>query len=442
MAHLDVRERRMETTIAYVGAKLAGKATNLRHLKSDSAHGRSTDLHIGEDRISLEWRPHHLSLFDACDITVKLVAAKGAPSTEQLDEVLENADGVVVVVDSAPTARDENARILTLVRAALGRGDGRRSIPVVVQANKVDLTDALPVEDLAGAVEWPVVPASAKRGEGVVETIEMALGKVVEAMKTRTATSATAAKMDQNPLLSALRAILRETVSVHMAEIEKQAAERIASSVSATVEGAERLLAEIRTMLLMNAKDTVRAVASQEDALGKLAASVAEMQAVSSALATRVDRLVAAQEKLQEELAARSRADREHVSALASAVKRQVQSLELDVKKLDAREQQAQIVAELAKLESKVEALTTTVAPAAASIVGFPARLGALESAIQRDVRDRVLAQLTRLEGSVHVLHVDTGESMQRADARAGEIQAGLDELLDELKKRKKGWFS
>ena len=168
MAQLDVRERRMETTIAYVGARLAGKATNLHHLKTDSARGRSTDLQISEDTLSLEWSPRRADRFDDCDVAVKLVAAKGAPSTARLDEVIGSADGVVVVVDASPSARAERARVLSLVRDALSKGSARK-IPVVVQANKVDLADAKAVQELAGEVEWPIVPASAMRGEGVVE---------------------------------------------------------------------------------------------------------------------------------------------------------------------------------------------------------------------------------------------------------------------------------
>ena len=441
MAQLDVRERRMETTIAYVGSKLSGKATNLHHLKADSTHGRSTDLLVGDDTLSLEWRPRRLDRFDDCDVAVKLVAAKGAPSAEQLDEMLGRADGVVVVVDAAPSARDERSRVLALVRDALEKANAR-SIPVVVQANKVDLADATTVESLAGEVEWPIVPASAMRGEGVIETLEMALGKVLESMKATPASSPRATKLDQNPLLSALRDILRETVSDHMAVLERQARARIADAVSATAARSEHMLSDLRTMMLTNAKETARALAAQAAAIDSLAASVSEMQGASSELAARVGQLAAKQEKLQEELTTRSRADREHAAALASSVKRHIQAVEVDIKRLDAREQHAQLSAELAKLDAKVDALATTIAPAAASIVGFPARLGALESSLQREVRDRVLAQLTRLEGSLQVLHVDTGESLERADARASEIQGGLNELLDELKKRKKGWFS
>ena len=446
MAHLNVRDRRMETKIAYVGAKLAGKATNLRHLKSDEIHGRSSDLLVEADALSLEWRPLRREPFDDCDVAVNVIAAKGEASPMQLDQILASADGVVVVVDSARSAQEETARVLALVRNAIAAKNAR-PIPVVVQANKVDLDDAASVQDIAASVDWPVIPASAARGEGVIETIETALAKVLAAMKDRPTVAAsteseTSAKADPHPLLSALRAVLRETAAEHMAELERQAAERIASSVSEALDRSERLLSELRTMMLMNAKETARALASQEAALGNLAGEVRQLSAAESGVTTRLDHLTANQQKLQDDLAARSRTDREHVTALTSAIKRNIQALEVDMRRLDAREHYAHVAAELAKLDSKVETLATSVIPGVASMAGVPARLGALESSLQRELRDRVLAQLTRLEDSVQVLHVDTGESLQRADARAGEIQGGLNELLDELKKRKKGWFS
>lgn len=439
MAYLNVRDRRMETKIAYIGAKLAGKATNLRHLTSDSARGRSTDLQIDDDTLSLEWRPLRVDRFDGCDVAVKLVAAKGAASTERLAQLLDNADGIVVVVDSAPSARNENTRVLELVREALSK-QSARSIPVVVQVNKVDLPDAVPAHELAGTVDWPIVPAAAARGEGVIETLEMALDKVLETMKTKEAPIT--AKLDQNPLLSALRAVLRETVAEHVTAFEARAAEGIVASMTATFERSEGLISELRTMIAVNAQETARALASQEAALSALASAVADLQAISSALAARVDDLTTSERNLEAELAERSRSDREHATALASVMKRNLHALENDLKKLDAREHHARVTAELSKLESKVEALTSSVVPAASSIAGFPARLGALESSLQREVRDRVLPQLARLEDSIQVLHVDTGESLQRADARTSDIQGGLNELLEELKKRKKGWFS
>src|SRR4051794_26054736 len=120
MAYLNVQQRRIETTIAYVGPELAGKATNLRQINDDSSRGRATNVQLTGDVLSLDWRPLPSDVrFHDCDVAVKVVAPKGTLSTESLDTVLDGVDGVVVVVDAAPSAREENRRAFELVRDAV-----------------------------------------------------------------------------------------------------------------------------------------------------------------------------------------------------------------------------------------------------------------------------------------------------------------------------------
>ena len=240
MAYLNVRERRIETKIAYVGPELAGKATNLQQLQSDVARGRTTQILEEEldsgSVASFEWAPLEKSRFRDCDVAVRIVAAHGALSADRLDRVLADVDGVVVVIDAAPSAQDENRRAVSLVREALTK-DAGASRQVVVQLNKSDLDDAIDTRDVAATLEtreWPVVKASAARGEGVLETLEMALSNVISAMNTPDLAAADV-KVDHNPLLTALRQILRDTVTEHMATLEQQALARMTQALGSLI---------------------------------------------------------------------------------------------------------------------------------------------------------------------------------------------------------------
>lgn len=465
MAYLNVRARRIETKIAYVGPQLAGKATNLRQLGVDSARGRSSEMQMNGDILSLEWRPLQGTRFQDCDVAVKLVAPKGSISQERLDVVLEDADGIVVVVDAAPSARDENLRALSLVRDHLSRSS-TPLLPVVVQLNKTDLADALPVTDVGEALGWPIVAASAARGEGVVETLEMAVENVVESFKKKERPfddgPAPPAQMDQNPLLSALRDILRETVAEHMADVEAQAARRIAESVAVHLGKWEQEIDELRRVVVTSAEATARALAAQKKDVDSairelvtrrdleattrelvtgldLAAAVSELvkredlDASTRALVTR-EQLFAHEEKIRGEVATCVRVEREQ---FVSVVKRSVDALSSDMKKEELR-----IANDVSDLHEKVDAMTASMGPVAASVGGVPARLGTLEVSLQRELREAIVPRLSRLEDFVQGMNTHTGESMQRVDQRAGEIQNGLNELLEELKRRKKGWFS
>ncbi|MBX3198421.1 MAG: hypothetical protein KF894_09845 [Labilithrix sp.] len=434
MAYLNVRERRIETKIAYVGPELAGKTTNLQHLKGGARRARASDLSPDGDALSLDWRPLEKSRFDDCELTVQLVASRGSLSTERLDTLLEDSDGVVVVVDAAPTAREENLRTLSLVREALARPSVRR-MPVVVQLNKTDLSEAISASEVASSVEWPIVTASAVRGEGVVETLETALSNVIASFDERAPSEPrVSSKMNEHPLLGALKEILRETVSEHMATVARDTSAKIASAVAAHLAQTERAVEELREAVAASTRDLSSALAVQERTIAEISLRLVETQAMAFDLATRRD-VEASESRVRDDLSTQARAEREHMTAAAAVIRRGVEALGVDLKKQDARDKVVQLAADQAELGVKLESLTKALAPTAASI-------GALQTSLQREMRESVVPRLARIEDSVQVMHVDTGESLQRADERTGEIKVGLDELLDELRKRKKGWFS
>lgn len=448
MAYLNVQQRRIETKIAYVGPELAGKATNLRQLRDDSSRGRSTNAEFTGDVLSLEWMPlSSAARFRDCDVAVKVVSPKGTLSTESLDEILDGADGVVVVVDAAPSASDENRRALDLVRDAVSRSG--TPLPVVVQLNKSDLADAISPTAIQTNLEWPVVPASAVRGEGVLETLEVALSNVMEAFNKRQV-APPPAEVSASPLLDALRDILRETVAEHVTALEGRLAARVVAGLSSKVDELRAAVDEVglrvdeiqtRTRNALTRSDLSAATSdlvtqrSLDSTLShlvssvELAASLSEI-AKTSELESALGELVTKKEleehelRLREDAANRVKLERD---SSAAQVKKAVDPLLAGVKK------------EIADLHTKVDALAS---PMSTSLKGIPARLDQLENAIQREFRGVLGSHLTRVDESVQAMHSATTESLTRSEAKAGEIHAGLTELLTELKKQKKGWFS
>jgi hypothetical protein len=460
MAYLNVRERRIETKIAYVGPELAGKATNLQRLKSDVARGRATDIletpTEGGALVSLDWTPLQMPRFNDCDIAVKIIAARGTLSEGALGDLLEDVDGVVVVVDASSAAQDENRRAISLVREVLGK-DTSVQRPVVVQLNKSDLEDAVPASELAHALQtndWPVVSASATRGDGVVETLEMALANVLEAMKASGA-EPQEVRADHNPLLTALRQILRETVTEHMAALERETVPRLTAAVAAATTSAPAAAPRADGELLARLDRTDRAIAELREALASIrsdastAASEAsqvrmvtdEVAAIVERSAADLTRVAATEARLKEELNAKSKADREHVTSALAVLRRALDAMAVDLKRFDVSEQVAAMGKQIAQLKEKGEGAGSAVPPPApAQLKALETRLGTIEAFLQRELNGNG-SKLGRLSDAVKALHVDYGESLARADVRSTELHAGLAELLDDLKKRKKGWF-
>jgi hypothetical protein len=252
MAYLNVRDRRVEAKIAYVGPALSGRSTNLEQLL------RKVDARIADARIvadtgalALAWRPSSGERFRDCTVSVSVVA----PSPKTIDAVLREADGVVVVMSAQADAQEPNRAALDGVREALA---GRALLPVVVQVNKSDLPDALPAPRILGSLDVPSlrhVVASASRGEGVVETLEAVLDEVLsslEADRTPTTragapTNAPSAPTGEHPLLDALREVLRDAVRENVLLLEERMNDRIRDRLEARVDALEKSVQTLRT---------------------------------------------------------------------------------------------------------------------------------------------------------------------------------------------------
>ena len=100
--------------------------------------------------------------------------------------VLSGADAVAFIADSQRSAASASAYSFKDLEANLKEnGIDIASLPRVVQFNKRDLEDIKPLEEIRAA--WkesgiPVVPAVAKRGEGVLETFEILLRSLYRAL--------------------------------------------------------------------------------------------------------------------------------------------------------------------------------------------------------------------------------------------------------------------
>ncbi len=100
--------------------------------------------------------------------------------------VLKGVDGVVFVADSTPTGLAANRESLALLQEQLqAYGTQLNHIPCVVQFNKRDDAGALPLDDLrqvCAAGGAPSIPATARKGEGVFDTLSRLVQMVVKGL--------------------------------------------------------------------------------------------------------------------------------------------------------------------------------------------------------------------------------------------------------------------
>jgi signal recognition particle receptor subunit beta len=174
VAQVDFTERQLTLKLVYYGPPLSGKTSNLRAL-----HAAVDKLNRGR-LMTLDTRDDRTLFFDLLPIffrasgfsfRFKVYTVPGQPIHEATRKiVLTGADGVVFVADSKPDQKEANTaswkNLVANVEAL-----GLKALPIVVQYNKRDLPDAVPMADADrfGSDTAPL-EACARQGTGVVET--------------------------------------------------------------------------------------------------------------------------------------------------------------------------------------------------------------------------------------------------------------------------------
>lgn len=175
MAQVDFTERQLTLKLVYYGPPLSGKTSNLRTL-----HGMVDQLNRGR-LMTLDTRDDRTLFFDLLPIffrasgfsfRIKVYTVPGQPVHEATRKVvLAGTDGIVFVADSQPDQREANKASWQNLVANLKSLD-LGATPVVVQYNKRDLPDAMPLDQLDrfGDPDRKIEEACARAGTGVVST--------------------------------------------------------------------------------------------------------------------------------------------------------------------------------------------------------------------------------------------------------------------------------
>ncbi len=429
MAYLNVRERRLETKIAYIGAEFSGRATNFLVLGKAASPPPVGEGGSAVDDLSLFWKPRVETSFRDCDVRVELVTSHGEPSSEEILGLVRSADGVVFVADADPSAQDRNRLSLALVREALS-AQVDREVPVVVQVNKTDLPDALGEEALAvllGLGDWTRVMACATRGEGVVETVEEALAKVLEVLRQdASAASATsggprqtirpasvhALPREGNPLLTALRQVLRETVHAEIEALDERTAVRL-----------DRLFDERADREQLQLAAAAAATKASTEAL------LAAVRETRAELAAQKTELVA----LREQVAAEG-AKAQLVASTATAIKRAVEILGADVKASDPRTLLTPMKAALDAVVLQMASLTALVKP----VNALAPQIEEAEGRLKKEIMGRGALMVKTLETK----HEENAATLAKLDTKHTELTTLFETVIEELKKPKKSWFT
>lgn len=187
---IDSQKGKVKFKVVYHGIAMSGKTTNIEQLAKKS----------GLEVLSFDTKEERTLVFDfvtkkmnvnGFEITFSIYTIPGQDIYKDIRKmVMRGADGVVFVVDSAESRLKENKEFISVLEEDLRmQGKTLEDTPIVVQYNKRDLPDAVPLEELKKEVSIPgkkFTEAVAVRGEGVEETFNLMVEELINRFKRMT----------------------------------------------------------------------------------------------------------------------------------------------------------------------------------------------------------------------------------------------------------------
>ncbi|MEO8180615.1 MAG: GTPase domain-containing protein [Deltaproteobacteria bacterium] len=187
MSFINYMAREINCKIVYYGPGLCGKTTNLQYIykrTNPEAKGKMISLATETERtLFFDFLPLSLGEIRGFKTRFHLYTVPGQVFYDASRKlILKGVDGVIFVADSQLERLEANQESLDNLRTNLAEhGYSLEKMPYVLQFNKRDLPNALPLDELrqilnpTGVLDFE---ASARTGQGVFETLK-AVSKLV-----------------------------------------------------------------------------------------------------------------------------------------------------------------------------------------------------------------------------------------------------------------------
>ena len=192
MSFINFAAREINCKIVYYGAGLGGKTTNLQVIyqkTADQQKGKMISLTTETERtLFFDFLPLDLGSVRGFKTRIHLYTVPGQVFYDASRKlILRGVDGIVFVADSQEQRMDANVEALENLMSNLKEhGYDFNKIPYVLQLNKRDLPNILPVEMLATELRKKneaIVEAVAFQGIGVFETLKEIAKQVLTELK-------------------------------------------------------------------------------------------------------------------------------------------------------------------------------------------------------------------------------------------------------------------
>ncbi len=192
MTFINYASREINCKIVYYGPGLGGKTTNLQYVydkTAPAAKGKMISLATETDRtLFFDFLPLELGSVRGFKTRFHLYTVPGQVFYDASRKlILKGVDGVIFVADSQEERMDANIESLSNLEQNLKlQGYDLMKVPYVLQLNKRDLPNVVPVEDMKRELTRkgePAIEAVAYTGVGVFETLKAVAKQVLIELK-------------------------------------------------------------------------------------------------------------------------------------------------------------------------------------------------------------------------------------------------------------------
>jgi signal recognition particle receptor subunit beta len=192
MSFINYSSREINCKIVYYGPGLCGKTTNLQYIykkTNPDSKGKMISLATETERtLFFDFLPLALGEIRGFKTRFHLYTVPGQVFYDASRKlILKGVDGVVFVADSQIERMEANIESVENLRVNLAeQGYNLDAIPYVVQYNKRDLPNVVPIDEMKTALNPRSVPdfeAVASEGTGVFDTLKAVAKLVIMELK-------------------------------------------------------------------------------------------------------------------------------------------------------------------------------------------------------------------------------------------------------------------
>lgn len=192
MSFINYNKKEIHCKIVYYGPSLSGKTTNLQWIYKELQEKQKSDLYSlptdTERTLFFDFLPLEVGEINGYKVRFHLYTVPGQVVYEASRRlILKGLDGVIFVADSQETRLEENLRSWEGLKSNLERqGYNYKNIPIVIQYNKQDLSNAMNETKLRLELNpetFVDFKAEAHKGVGVLESLQAVSKSIISSLK-------------------------------------------------------------------------------------------------------------------------------------------------------------------------------------------------------------------------------------------------------------------